>query len=140
MMLIVRKYQVFVLDTLEENKRQQIILMGVMMPIFLLHTYFGGHAFFNASTAKHECRQEYDGEVFYIIIFMFAISMCFVFVLLLTCVLLPTWIKQWRQKRRRARFEQRFPHLVNEIEDPVNPNQQLLLDDPELDEPDTEQI
>jgi len=64
--------------------------MGIMMPLFLLHTYFGGREFFHADLIG--CRSHYDGEVFYIIIFMFAVSMCFVFGLLLLCILLPSWI------------------------------------------------
>ena len=73
-------------------------MMGFLMPLFIVHTIVGGIEFFKADLMA--CRAAYQGEVFYIIIFMFAVSMCFVFVLLLLCVLMPTWVKNARRRRR----------------------------------------
>ena len=73
---------------------------AVLMPLFIVHTIVGGIEFFKADLMS--CRAAYQGEVFYIIIFMFAVSMCFVFVLLLLCVLMPTWIKNSNRRRRAA--------------------------------------
>ena len=98
----VRKYQAAVLDSIEVSKRHQFILMGVVMPLFIAHTVFGGYYYFTAPLI--ECRAEYQGEVFYIIMFMFEVSMCLVFVLLGLCVLIPTWIKNRNRSRSRARL------------------------------------
>ena len=95
-MSIIRRYQASVLDEIEDNVKHQVIMMGVLMPLFIVHTIIGGIVFFNAPLMK--CRAAYQGEVFYIIIFMFAVSMCFVFVLLLLCVMIPTWIKNSRRR------------------------------------------
>ena len=99
-MTIIRRYQSAVLDEIEDNVLHQIIMMAVLMPLFIVHTIVGGIEFFKADLML--CRTAYQGEVFYIIIFMFAVSMCFVFVLLLLCVLMPTWIKNSNRRRRTA--------------------------------------
>ena len=88
------------LDEIEDNVLHQIIMMAVLMPLFIVHTIVGGIEFIKADHMY--CRAAYQGEVFYIIIFMFAVSMCFVFVLLLLCVLMPTWIKNSNRRRRAA--------------------------------------
>lgn len=67
-------------------------MIGIMMPTFIIHTIIGGHSFVNADLTT--CRKEYQGEVLYILTFMFACSMCVVFALLLLCVLIPTWYEQ----------------------------------------------
>lgn len=67
------------------------------MPIFMVHTILGGAMFFEAPEG---CRGVYHGEVFYIIVLMFAVSMAFVFILLLFCILMPTWIRKIRRRRR----------------------------------------
>ena len=105
-MIIIRRYQTAVLDEIEDNPKYQIILMGIFMPLFLVHTVFGGEEFFNAPLT--ECRKEYKGEVFYIIVFMFAVAMCFVFVLLLFCILMPTWIRKLKRRRRTRRLAGRI--------------------------------
>ena len=97
-MIIIRRFQAATLDDIEHNPKYQIIMIGVLMPIFLVHTILGGEEFLLAD--MYTCRQNYDGEVFYIIVFMFAVSMCFVFVLLLFCILLPIWIRKLRRRRR----------------------------------------
>jgi len=104
------------MDELEENKRVQLIMMGVMMPLFFAHTIMGGHSFFSAD--KFKCRMLYEGEVMYIILFMFAISMCFVFLLLLTCVILPTYISKICPSRNRGadNIQERLDALRNEDE------------------------
>ena len=101
------------MDELEDNKRVQLIMMGVLMPLFFLHTYKGGQEYLNADLMK--CRMLYQGEVMYIILFMFAISMCFVFALLLLCVLLPTWLnKCCRKHRGGANIQERLDALNEE--------------------------
>lgn len=97
--IIARKYQTSKMDQLEESRKVQMIMMGIMMPLFILHTWVGGHEFFTAD--KMTCRLLYQGEVIYIIIFMFQVSMCFVFVLLFLCILLPTWLSKCPGWRRR---------------------------------------
>ena len=94
-----------------------------MFPIFTLHTIFGIQQFFanNFST----CRKNYDGEVFYIIIMMFAICMCFVFLLLLFCILLPTWIKKLKRRWRRRDLENQIQGMDGIID------QNPLIDDDE---------
>ena len=92
-MSVVRRYQAKVIDDIENNKKHQIIMMGFIMPLLFAQTFGGGYAFFHSSL---ECRGGYQGEIFYIIIFMFEISMCAVFALLFICVLTPTWIKNYR--------------------------------------------
>ena len=62
-----------------------------MFPIFTIHTIAGIVDFFQEDLV--ECRTPYDGEFIYVIVMMFSISMIFVFMLLLFCVLIPTWIK-----------------------------------------------
>lgn len=66
-----------------------------------------------------ECRAAYQGEVFYIIIFMFEVSMCLVFVLLLVCVLVPTWIKNQRRRTARARMQNRIQGMGGLV-DPID--------------------
>lgn len=86
-MVLIRKYQNQKIEELETNRRVQLVLVGIMMPLFTLHTYYGAKEFFNADTAT--CRMEYQGEVIYIINFMFAICMCLVLVFLFLVVLVP---------------------------------------------------
>ena len=81
------------MDEIEHNKKTQVILIGIMMPTFILHTIIGGTEFFHADLTT--CRSRYSGEVFYIITFMFAVSMCVAFVLLMICVMIPTWIENY---------------------------------------------
>ena len=50
----------------------------------------------------------------YIILFMFAISMCFVFALLLLCVLLPTWLSKCFRRYRRGNIQERLDALNEE--------------------------
>jgi hypothetical protein len=98
-------------------------MMGVLMPLFIVHTIIGGIQFFKAPLIT--CRGPYQGEVFYIILFMFAVSMCFVFVLLLLCVLMPTWIKNFRRKRRTAGLGNRIQQIDGLI-DPSDFEENLL--------------
>lgn len=109
MMITIRRYQSATLEELDQSRAVQIIMMGVMMPIFFIHTYLGGEQFFTAD--KMTCRMIYQGEVFYIIIFMFAISMCLVFLLLLMCVLIPTWSKNAARTRRRRELNERLQSM-----------------------------
>jgi len=99
-----------------------------MMPLFFIHTWFGGHEFFEAGTKKDQCRTKYQGEVFYVIIYMFALSMCFVFVLLFFCVLMPVWIKNFRNRRRRRNLAGRLEHMDGLIEDPGSMARPLIDD------------
>jgi len=119
----VRRYQAAKIDELEDNRRVQIIMMGILMPLFNLHTYFGGQQFF-ASPLK-ECRTVYQGEVLYIVMFLFSVSMSFVFGLLLLCVLIPTWINNFFGRRRRrnryADVQERLDAL-NNYDDEANLN------------------
>ena len=65
--------------------------MGILFPVFTLHTIVGIVDFFSEDLV--DCRTPYDGEFIYIIVMMFSVSMIFVFILLLCCVLVPTWMK-----------------------------------------------
>ena len=56
-MIIIRRFQAAVLDELENNPKYQIIMMGIMMPIFLAHTIIGGIDFFSADLIL--CRAPY---------------------------------------------------------------------------------
>ena len=103
------------IDSIESDPRIQLIMMGILMPIFVCHTYFGGQEFFNSNLT--ECREKYQGEVFYIVIFMFAISMCFVFALMLLCVILPTWIKYLTRRRNNRVLAQRLAGMDGLVED-----------------------
>ena len=84
------------------------------MPVFVAHTALGGQQFFAAD--KMKCRMEYQGEVIYIILFMFEISMCFVFVLLLLCILLPTWCNNFFPRRRGNDVQDRLDALNEEAD------------------------
>jgi hypothetical protein len=86
-------------------------MIAVLMPLFFLHTIVGGLEFFKAD--KMSCRVMYQGEVVYIINFMFACSMCFVFVLLFLCVMLPIWLSELRHRRRNVPQYER-PDALNE--------------------------
>jgi hypothetical protein len=57
LMIVIRRFQAAVLDELENNMCYQIIMMGIMMPIFLAHTTVGGIMFFTADLMK--CRTPY---------------------------------------------------------------------------------
>lgn len=117
-MIIIRRFQAATLDDIEHNPKYQIIMIGVLMPIFLVHTILGGEEFLLAD--MYTCRQNYDGEVFYIIVFMFAVSMCFVFVLLLFCILLPIWIRKLRRRRRTRQLADRIQDMDGIIDgDPL---------------------
>ena len=89
------------------------------MPTFLMHTYIGGKVFFSADITT--CRKEYQGEVIYMLTLMFAFSMCVVFILLLSCVVIPTWIENYRRRRNGQ------PVLENRIENPWLQREQPLL-------------
>ena len=94
-------------------------MMGLLMPMFVTHTIVGGQAFFDAGDT--ECREQYRGEVFYVIVLMFAVSMCFVFALLLLCILIPSWIKAAKLRQRAARLARRLEGLdglAGELIDP----------------------
>ena len=99
-MIVIRRFQAATIDEIENNIKNQIILIGVMMPVFFIHTILGGQQFFKADVGK--CRTVHQGEVFYIIMFMFALSMCLVFFLLFACILAPNWIKKIKHRRRTA--------------------------------------
>jgi hypothetical protein len=77
-----------------------VVLLGIIMPLFVTHTAFGVWSFFKADLIA--CRSNYDGEVFYIIILMFQVSMSFVFILLTFCVMVPLWIERFQRRRRAA--------------------------------------
>jgi len=57
LIIIVRRYQAAKIDELEDNRKVQIVMMGILMPLFLIHTYFGGQQFFAADLK--ECRTVY---------------------------------------------------------------------------------
>lgn len=114
LMIIIRRYQAATLDDIEDNPKYQIVMMGVFMPVFVIHTILGGEQFFNAPLM--ECRKQYKGEVFYIIVFMFAVSMCVVFILLLLCILLPTWIRKFKRRRRTRQLAGRIQGMDGMID------------------------
>lgn len=93
LMIVIRRYLAATLDHIEDNPKYQIITCGVFMPLQLTCTIVGGQQFFNKSD-EDKCHQSYNGSVSYIIVFMFAVAMCFVFVLLLICILMPGWLKK----------------------------------------------
>ena len=100
-------------------------MMGVLFPITLLHTYFGGYAYFNADMTN--CRKDYDGEVIYILCFMFEVSMCFVYLLLLLCILVPVWTKNVSFfRRRRANIHQDALNGENEFDQALIQQDHLL--------------
>ena len=106
LMIFIRKFQAATLDNIENNPKNQIIMIGILMPVFLVHTIIGGQEFFSADL--YNCRKQYQGEVLYIIVFMFAVSMCFVFVLLLFCILLPLWVRKLNRRRRARQMADRI--------------------------------
>ena len=79
------------MDNLERDKVAQVLLLGIMFPVFTIHTIAGISDFFSEDLEK--CRTPYEGEFIYIIVMMFSISMIFVFILLLCCVLVPVWLR-----------------------------------------------
>ena len=97
------------------------------MPLFYIHTILGWRSFFTADQMK--CRMGYNGEILYVIIFMFAVSMCFVFALLFLCVLLPTWCTDRRRRMQRRDFEARFTRLNNDLTDPDLSSESFLNHD-----------
>jgi len=79
------------------------------MPLFFIHTYFGVKEFVDAP--KKECRMKYNGEVIYIIVATFAISMCVTFTLMLVFIILPTWWRKYQHRRRTSNITQRLGAL-----------------------------
>ena len=73
-------------------------MMGIMLPVFTVHTWAGAYSLLTADPL--ECRKNYQGEVFYVIILMFAASFLLVLILLLICVCIPSWIKKYRNNTR----------------------------------------
>lgn len=95
-----------------------------MMPLFYLHTFVGWVSFFKADVMA--CRIEYQGEVLYVIIFMFALSMCFVFLLLLLCVMIPTWCDKKKRNRENREFSERFNRLRDDLTNTDSFNEGLV--------------
>ena len=42
------------MDEIDRDKKVQVIMIGIMMPTFIIHTIIGGEEFFNADLT--ECR------------------------------------------------------------------------------------
>ena len=57
---------------------------------------------------------------------MFAVSMCFVFILLLLCVLLPSWVSKLSQRRRRRELNDRMNNVDGLIDNPDMMQEGLL--------------
>lgn len=121
LLVTIRRYMSRTMDNIESTPRSQVITIGLFMPVQIVMTVLGGVQFFNAPMMT--CRKEHSGEVIYIIVFMFAVSLCFVFALLLVCVLMPVWCQKLKSRIRRRRLEGRIQNMDGIIDpEPLVPN------------------
>lgn len=65
----------------------------------------------------------------YVLMFMFAVSMCFVFALLLVCVMVPTWLGGKQRRRQQIEFNQRFDRLRDDLTENSDFSQGFLAND-----------
>ena len=75
-----------------------MIMMGVMLPIFSVHTLVGFNSFIDADVLT--CKNQYKGSIFYVILLMFAASFLLIFFLLFFFVCVPVWVKEFKEYRR----------------------------------------
>ena len=98
----VRRYQISTIDDIEYDTKAQIINIAFLMPIYFIHTYFGGEEFYKADA--NECGVLYSAQLLYMVIFMVACCQCFIFVILLLCIMIPVWIRKFGDRHRRAQI------------------------------------
>ena len=81
----------------------QVLIAGVIVPAFFADTIYGALQFFNAD--MYDCRGNYQGEIFYILVLTLAFIHCFVLFFVLIAILLPLCFKKERNNSALLSFQ-----------------------------------
>ena len=78
------------------NQRCVKTMMAVFFTSFFLHTFFGGFAYFN--NKAEECKNNYDNDVVYLIVFSIASFICFIWVCVFSCCIVPEVYRKYKRR------------------------------------------